>query len=107
MLGLARRAGRLFAGTETVVSALKRGRVDLVVMAVDLSPATKERLARLAAARGVQILTVGNREALARATGCPGRGVYGVAGHELAAKIASSLASLREAEMVEGGDKDS
>ncbi|MGQ9780042.1 MAG: L7Ae/L30e/S12e/Gadd45 family ribosomal protein [Bacillota bacterium] len=107
LLGLARRAGRLLAGTETVLAALKRGRVCLIVVASDLSPATKERLARAASAHGIRVVTAGRLAELARATGCPGRGVYGVTEPELAAKIVSSLASSPEAEMVEGGGKDS
>ncbi|MCL6615001.1 MAG: ribosomal L7Ae/L30e/S12e/Gadd45 family protein [Firmicutes bacterium] len=106
MLGLARRAGRLLAGTETVLAGIRRGRVSLLVLAADLSPATRERLARAAAASGVRMLVAGRLEELARATGCRGRGVYGVTGHDFAVKIESSLAR-DGAGTAEGGGKDS
>lgn len=44
MLGLCRRAGRLSVGTEAVMTAIKRKKSRLVVIASDISPKTEKEL---------------------------------------------------------------
>ena len=43
-LGIARRAGAVFTGTEIIRDAIRRGKVRLVILAEDASENTKKRL---------------------------------------------------------------
>ena len=47
-MGIARRAGRLAAGTEKVTAAIKNGTAHLVLLASDISPKTEKELRFLA-----------------------------------------------------------
>ncbi|MGE5599419.1 MAG: L7Ae/L30e/S12e/Gadd45 family ribosomal protein [Bacteroidota bacterium] len=103
LLGLARRAGRLVAGTETVAAAVRHGQVALLIVAADLSAATRERLARLADAHHVPMIVALDRARLGTATGYPGRGVYGVTERNLARAVAASWAAVPAGGRTEGG----
>lgn len=93
LLGLARRAGSLVAGTGTVQAAVQRGQVKLLVAAADLSPGSLDRVSRLARAHGLRLIVALDRRQLGLATGCGGRGVFGVTEAEFAAVIWSSWAA--------------
>jgi ribosomal protein L7Ae-like RNA K-turn-binding protein len=56
LLGLGMRAGHVVVGTGGVRAALQRGELDLVVVAVDHSPRTADKVVRLARATGVETL---------------------------------------------------
>ena len=104
LLGLARRAGQMLAGTETVTAAVQQGRVALLIVAADLSDSTRARLTRLAQTHHVQMITDLDRERLGSATGYPGRGVFAVLSKDLARAVQSSWAAARPAgEKAEGG----
>ena len=98
LLGLARRAGQLVAGAQTVAAAISRGRVALLIVASDLSAASQKKLARLAQAHGVRMIVALDRHRLGLATNYPGRGVFGVTSKDFAQAILSSWQHL-----VEGG----
>jgi len=103
LLGLARRAGHLAAGTETVSVAIQKGRAMLAVAAADLSAGTRERLARLTGSHHVDLIVDSSRSELGSITGCPGRGVYAVTDREFAKAIWSSWTANRQAGTAEGG----
>ncbi len=108
LLGIARRAGQLLAGTETVSAAVRQGRVSLLIVARDLSPKTQERLTRLARAHGVHLISAADRARLGAATGHPGRGVFGVTGVDIARAVVSSWVEDRPVGGVtEGGIRHS
>ena len=56
LLGLAQRAGVLVAGTAQVRAALQRGNLKLVIVAVDRSRRTEEKIVRLAHGRAVRVV---------------------------------------------------
>jgi ribosomal protein L7Ae-like RNA K-turn-binding protein len=56
LLGLGLRAGRVVIGVAGVRAQLQRDRVQCVVLAGDASARTREKVARLARARGVPII---------------------------------------------------
>lgn len=69
ILGMARRAGRLIAGFDATVDAVKAGRAQLVLLAADLSPKTEKEL-RFAAEDAVPLLSVGlTKEEIGHAAG--------------------------------------
>ena len=55
MLGFAMRAGRLVIGTDLVCRSMARGEARLVLIAADVSSATRKRLSRKAEYYGVSI----------------------------------------------------
>jgi ribosomal protein L7Ae-like RNA K-turn-binding protein len=69
LLGLGARAGRLAFGTTGVQAALRRGTVALVVLAADRSQRTRDKVERLATARGVPVVTGPDAAALGAAVG--------------------------------------
>lgn len=103
LLGLARRAGRLVAGTETVMGAVRHGQVALLIVAGDLSVPTRDRLARLAEAHHLPMIVALDRARLGTATGCPGRGVYGITDRNIARTVAASWANASARVRTEGG----
>jgi len=56
LLGLGVRAGQVVIGVTGVRARLQRGRLAVVVLAADASPRTREKVERLAQARGVPVL---------------------------------------------------
>ena len=69
MLGLANRAGQLVTGDEMVEKAIKRSKVNLVICASDVSPATRERYQGFAERYHVPINFTFNREQISQAIG--------------------------------------
>lgn len=57
-LGLARRAGKLVYGYETVKSAVRGGKAKLVITASDFSPRAAEAIRRICAECGVEAAEV-------------------------------------------------
>lgn len=69
LLGMARRAGRLIAGFDAVVDAVKAGRAQLILLADDLSPKTEKEM-RFAADDAVPLLCTGlTKEEIGHAAG--------------------------------------
>jgi ribosomal protein L7Ae-like RNA K-turn-binding protein len=56
LLGLGARAGSVVIGVSGVRVQLQRGTLAVVVLAADASPRTREKVERLARARGVPVL---------------------------------------------------
>ena len=55
-LGLGRRAGRLVVGVDAVREGLQTGKVHCVILSADASKRARERLVRLASAKGIPLL---------------------------------------------------
>jgi len=68
MLGLARRAGRLAVGYDTVAKMVAKGKTPLVIIATDVSPKQRERIMRLQPVRAFWTDKLG-RDELASALG--------------------------------------
>jgi ribosomal protein L7Ae-like RNA K-turn-binding protein len=69
LLGLARRAGALVVGTAGVRVALRRGNLELVVVAGDRSRRTEEKVVRLAHGKAVRVVSGPNAIELGRRLG--------------------------------------
>jgi len=69
-IGLCRRAGKLFIGTETVLDAVRSGKAKIVILAGDTAEGTEKKITALCAHRGVPVRKIPEgREALSRAVG--------------------------------------
>ena len=88
LLGLGLRAGQVIVGTSGVRAALQRNELTLVIVALDHSGRTSEKVGRLAQARGVPVLQGPSAEELGRRLGRDSVQAVGVKDRSLAAGIA-------------------
>ncbi|MFQ5881591.1 MAG: DUF448 domain-containing protein [Candidatus Methylomirabilales bacterium] len=78
LLGLARRARRVVAGTRAVERALEAGRVRLLLLSQDPLPAGGSHIRGAGERRGVPVATLFSREDMERVVGAPSRKVVGL-----------------------------
>lgn len=71
LLGLGVRAGNVVIGVSGVRMKLQQGRIAVVVLAADASPRTRDKVERLARARGVPVLAGPVAERLGAQLGRP------------------------------------
>lgn len=95
LLGLARRAGSLVAGSEAVKSAARSGSLRAVVFARDASANAVRRIEPLLDRQGVQSSACGDRTALGAALGKAPVAVVGVTDPALASAVLRSLKAGR------------
>lgn len=91
LLGLARRARRVAAGSRAVAQALKTGRVRLLLLDRDLIPRVSKQIEKEAERQGVPVVTVFSRKDLEAALGGPSREVIGLLDGGFAEGILRSL----------------
>lgn len=93
MLSLAKRAGRLISGEDTVLMTLKDGGCYLIIIASDASDNTKKKIMQRAAGANVKCLVMCNRQELSSAVGMYNRAVFAVTDRAFADKIEKELLS--------------
>lgn len=71
LLGLGLRGGNLVVGADGVRTALQGGKCLLVVLASDASPRARDKVVRLAQARGVELVTGPPAQAMGDQLGRP------------------------------------
>jgi ribosomal protein L7Ae-like RNA K-turn-binding protein len=97
LLGLGARGGGLVIGTSGVRAALQQDELALVIVASDASQRTRDKVVRLASAKGVQVATGPNAVELGQRLGRPGTvQAVGVLDRHLAAGISGSLLKQEE-----------
>jgi ribosomal protein L7Ae-like RNA K-turn-binding protein len=91
MLGLARRAGAVAAGTDAARKAVREGRAFLVVLASDASPGQLKKLLPLVERTGVPHCVWGTRAELGGAIGTGLSSAVAITEASLAGQVESSL----------------
>lgn len=91
LLGIARRAGALVAGSEAVKGAARSGTLRLVVFARDASDNARGRVEPLLKRAGVGSLVCGDRNSLGAALGKGPTAVAGVTDDALAALVMGTI----------------
>ncbi len=86
-LGLSKRSRNLISGYNSCIYGMKRGKIRLLILAVDLTENTIQKFKRLAEAQRVQFRLYGTKESLSKMTGEVGRGIFGITDKNLAAAI--------------------
>ena len=89
LLGLGLRAGRVVVGVTGVRAGLQRGALRCVVLAADASMRTRDKVERLARARGVPVVRGSVADELGAGLGRPPVQAVGVADGALARGVAS------------------
>ncbi|MFZ5623462.1 MAG: L7Ae/L30e/S12e/Gadd45 family ribosomal protein [Gemmatimonadota bacterium] len=99
LLGLGARGGKVIVGVEAVRQGLKAGRVHCVVVASDASPRAGDKVVRLAAAKGIPLVTGPEAATIGGRLGRPPVMVVGVRDPMLAAGM---LRAIADAPVTEG-----
>lgn len=72
-LGLARRAGKIVSGEDTVIRAIRDGKAGAVILSEDASDRTRKTVSNKCTFYHVPLLSVPDREQLGQAIGQPAR----------------------------------
>lgn len=91
MLSLARRAGKLISGEDTVLMSLRDKTCALVIIAADASENTKKKISARAAGSNVECIVTASRQELSSAVGLYNRAVFAVTDSGFAQKIKTEL----------------
>lgn len=78
LLGLARKAGKVVFGAEMVTDAIKRGRVKLLVVAIDASERTKKNFEMLALEKNIPMREIVSIEDISKAIGQQNKAILGI-----------------------------
>lgn len=90
LLGLGARAGQLVIGVDAVRSALQGNRCCAVVLAKDAGPRARDKVERLARARGLPVVQGPDAVALGTALGRPPVQAVGIRDRALASGVVSA-----------------
>ena len=90
LLGLGFRAGQVVIGVDQIRAGLQADRFACVVVAEDASPRAREKVVRLAAGRGVPLLSGPSAQTIGSRLGRPGVMVVGVLDRALARGLADA-----------------
>ncbi len=94
MLSLARRAGKLISGEDTVSAALKGKKCSLVIIACDASDNTKKRITARAENNGIECIVTSSREELSNAAGLYNRAVFALTDRSFAQNVKAALVDM-------------
>lgn len=100
-LGLARRAGKLVTGEESVFKAVRSGEARLVILSEDASELTRKKAADKCASYGIPLRIGFTRQELGGAIGKHERVLLAITDQGLADLIASSWVQHSEVENIE------
>ena len=98
LLGLAKRAGAVAAGTERAKQSLAAHAAKLVVVARDASPVQRQKLEGLIRRGAVPRVVLGDRVALGAAVGAPPLSALAVTDARLAEQVLRRLAATASAD---------
>ena len=91
MIGLGQRAGRLMSGDFAVKSALAKGRVKLLVIALDAAGRTRSELIWMAGSKNIPTISYGSKEELGRLIGKSPRSAVALTDEHMARGILGAL----------------
>lgn len=77
LLGLARRSGHLICGTDSVIKEMQKGKLHLIVLALDASNNTQDKIVKKAHFYAIQVIQNFDALTLQKATGTKSL-VYGI-----------------------------
>lgn len=90
-LGFARKAGKVIMGSGLCLSQMDKGKIKLLIIAVDTSENTVKKLKSKAWRSCTEYRLYGTSEHLSRLTGSPGRTVFGITDEEFARIIKDAI----------------
>lgn len=91
MIGLGQRSGRLLSGDWAVKDALQRGKVKLLVVAVDASGRSQKEFTQMAGLKNIPTISYGSKVELGRLIGKSPRSAVALTDENLARGILGAL----------------
>ena len=86
-MGLAARARKICFGADSVALEVKKGKVQLLIIATDASERTREKFTKLCEKYQVPVIREGKIEVLSKAIGKSNKAVIGIEDYHLASEI--------------------
>lgn len=93
LIGLSKRAGKLVSGATAVENSIKTGNARLVIISEEASSHTSQRFYNMCKYGGIDIIKIGNREALGECIGKPDRTLIAITDMAFKAMILDVLPS--------------
>lgn len=90
-MGLAKRAGKLISGSNTVIHEMGRGRVSLVILAADISENSEQKMMREIRKNDTDFVKYGKKSDLSQAVGQAERSVFAITDDQFAATIRGEI----------------
>jgi len=94
-LGLATKAGKTVSGEERCISAIKKGKACLVIIAEDAANNTKVRFEEICRYKGVEVRIFGKKELLGKFTGKDSRAVVVILDRNFAKELVAMIDSQK------------
>ena len=91
LLGFAKKAGKLNAGTESCIRAIITGKAKLVIISNDAGDSIKSKVIRLASENDIKYIIFSESEELSRTIGDKNKVVFTVNDENFAQKIVESI----------------
>jgi len=96
LLGLAQRAGKVQSGDAAAEAVIKKGKVKLVLLAVDASDRTKEHFTNLCRFKKIRWIESGEKERLGNALGKSPRSIVVVTDEGFARRLIQLFGGVEE-----------
>ena len=90
-MGFASKAGKIAAGTNTIIFTMAKGKARLLIIASDMAENSKEKLISAARQNEVEYRVFGHADDLAHYTGKYGAGAFAVTDDNFAEVIAQTI----------------
>ncbi len=87
MMGIARRSGSIAFGYEQLCQQMLKGRIALVIIAVETSERTKKKILSLCEDTGTRWIVYGNKDELSHAIGQVNKTVFGISNENMARQV--------------------
>jgi len=87
LLGLCARAGNVVSGMDAVIADLKKGKIDLIIVAEDASEKTYENVKYLANQKNVNLKRIGKIDENSNAIGKENKAIIGIKDKNIAKGI--------------------
>ncbi|MFZ5943661.1 MAG: L7Ae/L30e/S12e/Gadd45 family ribosomal protein [Bacillota bacterium] len=91
LLGFAQKSGKLVSGESAVKALLKKGQIELLIIAEDLSENRKKFWNYISQQEGLSLLILGTKRDLGISIGMSPRSLIGITDKKMASSIANQL----------------
>lgn len=95
-LGFAKKSGNLLAGFSTCAAAMKKKKINLLILSEDLAENSMQKIINLARASNTPYIVYGHSDLLGPAAGSPGRAVFGITGGDFAGVLLEEIEKARQ-----------
>jgi len=92
-LGFAKKSGNLVTGAGTCSIMAAKGKLKLMIIAIDIADSSREKMERLAKSANIPYRIYGESDYLSKVTGNSGRSVFGITEKKFAEIIVNEIDS--------------